>query len=83
MSYTPEQIFNPEWNYTAEEIADIAGIDRDVIDRAAEAREIASVCVIARGGHKGWKGDKIASWIRRMNLDVAPSELIKRTIRPE
>jgi len=81
--YTPELIFNPQWNYTADEISDLAGIPKEIIERADAAREIASVCTMARdGARKAWKGDKVAAWIRRNHLTVVPSEIVRRTVRP-
>jgi len=83
-NYAPELIFNPQWNYSVEEIADLAGIPREVIERAGQVGEISAVYVIPRGGQgKAWKGDKIAAWIRRRQIPMNPNEIIRRTVVPE
>ena len=81
--YTPELIFNPSWNYTIDEIVELAGVPRDLVEKAGLAGEIACVCVQARAGGKAWNGGKIAAWIRRRGLEVKPSEIVRQTVRPQ
>lgn len=63
---TKTPMFNPQWNYNANEIAAIAGIPLEAVQLAAERREISCVCVVCRdGSRKAWKGDKCEAWVKR------------------
>jgi len=82
MSYpiAPETVFQAEYNYSIEEICELTRLPRGLVERAAEAREIACVCTLRRDGlGKCWKGAKIAAWIRRAGLPIDPPERVRRT----
>ena len=85
--FPPEAIFVAGKRYTAEEIHELAGIEWDLITRAAAAKEISSVYSPVRtnatgpaGGAAGkaWPGERIANWIRDRNLTLNPSDFARR-----
>jgi hypothetical protein len=60
-----EALFDPQFNYSAADIAAKTGIPLGEVQAAAQRREISSVCTVARdGASKIWKGHKIIAWLK-------------------
>jgi hypothetical protein len=74
----PEALFRSDKNYLPSEIAALAHLDPEMVERESVAKNISSIITVARGGSgKMYGGSRVCTWIRRRGLTcrAAPAVL--------